>query len=80
MVELTEEARKAYQEMLNALELELREDNANSMEPVCNISEESTFAHDIMTSQAFSEPTEPEYGEYQITCRHINPHFYNHVY
>ncbi|XP_078252247.1 selenocysteine insertion sequence-binding protein 2-like isoform X1 [Rhinoraja longicauda] len=68
MVELTEEARKAYQEMLNALEQELREDSRNSMEPVCNISEESIFALDVMTSQAFSEATEPEYVN---TWRHL---------
>uniref|UniRef100_UPI00398EB511 selenocysteine insertion sequence-binding protein 2 isoform X2 n=1 Tax=Pristiophorus japonicus TaxID=55135 RepID=UPI00398EB511 len=61
MVELTEEARKAYQEMLNALERELTADEGNSVEPLCDLSEESTIALDSMTSQSFSEASEPEY-------------------
>ncbi|XP_051876254.1 selenocysteine insertion sequence-binding protein 2-like isoform X2 [Pristis pectinata] len=61
MVELTEEARKAYQEMLNALEQEIRADEGNSVEPLCNLSEESTSALDSMTPQSFTEPSEPEY-------------------
>ncbi|XP_067886221.1 selenocysteine insertion sequence-binding protein 2-like isoform X2 [Heterodontus francisci] len=61
MVELTEEARKAYQEMLNALEQELTAGEENSVEPLCDLTEESTIALDIVTSQSFSETSEPEY-------------------
>ncbi|XP_067839328.1 selenocysteine insertion sequence-binding protein 2-like isoform X2 [Heptranchias perlo] len=61
MVELTEEARKAYQEMLNALEQELTAYEGNSVGPLCDLSEESTIALDSVTSQSFSEASEPEY-------------------
>ncbi|XP_041042284.1 selenocysteine insertion sequence-binding protein 2-like isoform X2 [Carcharodon carcharias] len=66
MVELTEEARKAYQEMLNALEQELTAGEGNSTEPLCDLPEESTIALDSVTSQSFSEASEPDYGAYQI--------------
>ncbi|XP_069784780.1 selenocysteine insertion sequence-binding protein 2 isoform X2 [Narcine bancroftii] len=59
MVELTEEARKVYQEMLNSLEQELQADKGNSLEPLCNLSE--TIALNNMTSQSFTEASEPEY-------------------
>ncbi|XP_072442542.1 selenocysteine insertion sequence-binding protein 2 isoform X7 [Chiloscyllium punctatum] len=61
MVELTEEARKAYQEMLNALEQELIAIEGCSEEPLCNLIEESTTTLDNMTSQSFLEAGEPEY-------------------
>ncbi|XP_041042287.1 selenocysteine insertion sequence-binding protein 2-like isoform X4 [Carcharodon carcharias] len=61
MVELTEEARKAYQEMLNALEQELTAGEGNSTEPLCDLPEESTIALDSVTSQSFSEASEPDY-------------------
>ncbi|XP_059825879.1 selenocysteine insertion sequence-binding protein 2-like isoform X1 [Hypanus sabinus] len=61
MVELTEEARKAYQEMLNALEQELKADGANSVEPSCNVSEENTIELDSKSPSSFTEPSEPEY-------------------
>ncbi|XP_072372880.1 selenocysteine insertion sequence-binding protein 2 isoform X2 [Scyliorhinus torazame] len=61
MVELTEEARNAYQDMLNALEQELMAGEENSAEPLCNLTEDSTVALDRVTSQSFSEASEPEY-------------------
>ncbi|XP_078070509.1 uncharacterized protein LOC144494880 isoform X2 [Mustelus asterias] len=61
MVELTEEARNAYQEMLNALEQELMAGEGNSAGPLCELTEEHTVALDRVTSQSFSEAGEPEY-------------------
>ncbi|XP_072137768.1 selenocysteine insertion sequence-binding protein 2 isoform X2 [Mobula birostris] len=61
MVELTEEARKAYQEMLNALEQELKADGANSVEPSRSVSEENTIELDSKNPSSFTEPSEPEY-------------------
>ncbi|XP_048477410.1 selenocysteine insertion sequence-binding protein 2-like isoform X2 [Rhincodon typus] len=61
MVELTEEARKAYQEMLNALEQECKAVEECSEEPLCDLTEESATTLDNMTSQSFLETREPEY-------------------
>ncbi|XP_038660691.1 selenocysteine insertion sequence-binding protein 2-like isoform X2 [Scyliorhinus canicula] len=61
MIELTEEARNAYQDMLNSLEQELTAGEENSAEPLCNLTEDSTVALDRVTSQSFSEASEPEY-------------------
>uniref|UniRef100_V9KDP1 Selenocysteine insertion sequence-binding protein 2 n=1 Tax=Callorhinchus milii TaxID=7868 RepID=V9KDP1_CALMI len=63
MVEITEEARKAYQEMLDALqqELEADEEKGDSEEQPLISSESSTIHFNNVTSQPFSEADEPEY-------------------
>lgn len=62
MVEITEEARKAYQEMLDALEQELEtdEERGDSQEHPLIPSEDSTVNFNNVTSQP-SEADEPKY-------------------
>ncbi|XP_048383867.1 selenocysteine insertion sequence-binding protein 2-like isoform X2 [Stegostoma tigrinum] len=61
MVELTEEARKAYQEMLNALEQECKAVEECSEEPLCDPTEARTTTLDNVTCQSFLETREPQY-------------------